>query len=191
MVVDNDLGALSISEKTSYREIPQSLVGERSVIKIFVSPWSLIRHIGSSVAEVPATFQSDRTILNTNLATSRSYNKTSYWISDRALVSIQPHNIRNYTMTMDIDMAVVYDKGVQYYKISRTFFFTFCVFNLTLTAIKGLYSLSGKTSYSQISWSLEVARLDVAMAVSLWNLTGTLAAALPRYLPNFRAIGKV
>ena len=39
----------------------------------------------------------------------------------------------------------------------------------------GLYSLSGKTSYRKISWSLEAARLDVAMVVS----------------PNFRAIGKV
>ena len=55
----------------------------------------------------------------------------------------------------------------------------------------GLYSLSGKTSYRKISWSIEAARLDVAMVVSLWNLTGTSAAALPRYLPNFRAIGKV
>ena len=43
-------------------------------------------------------------------------------MSDRALVSIQPHNIRNYTMTMDIDMAVVYDKGVHYY----TFFYVLC-----------------------------------------------------------------
>ena len=55
----------------------------------------------------------------------------------------------------------------------------------------GLYSLSGKTSYRQIWWSLEAARLDAAMVVSFWNLTGTSAAALPRYLPNFRAIGKV
>ena len=58
-------------------------------------------------------------------------------------------------------------------------------------SLLGLYSLSGKTSYRQISWSLEAARLDVAMVVSLWNLTGTSAALLPRYLPNFRAIGKV
>ena len=57
--------------------------------------------------------------------------------------------------------------------------------------IQGLYSLSGKTSYRQISWSLEAARLDVAMVVSLWNLTGTSAAALPRYLPSVIAIGKV
>ena len=56
--------------------------------------------------------------------------------------------------------------------------------------ILGLNSLSGKASYRQISWSLEAARLDVAMVVSLWNLTGTSAAALPRYQPNFRAIGK-
>ena len=53
--------------------------------------------------------------------------------------------------------------------------------------IQGLYSLSGKTSYRQISWSLEAARLDVAIVVLLWNLTGTSAAALP----NFRAIVKV
>ena len=31
----------------------------------------------------------------------------------------------------------------------------------------GLYSLSGKMSYRQILWSLEAARLDVAMVVSL------------------------
>ena len=42
----------------------------------------------------------------------------------------------------------------------------------------GLYSLSGKTSYHQISWSLEAAKLDVAMVVSFWNLTGTSAALL-------------
>ena len=55
----------------------------------------------------------------------------------------------------------------------------------------GLYSLSGKTSYRQISWSLETARLGVIMIVSLWNLTGISAALLPRCLLNFRAIGKV
>ena len=58
-------------------------------------------------------------------------------------------------------------------------------------SILDLYSLSGKTSYRQISWSLEAARLDVAMVISLWNLTATSAAVLPRYLPNFRAIGRV
>ena len=57
--------------------------------------------------------------------------------------------------------------------------------------VQGLYSLSGKTSYRQISWSLEAARLGVIMIVSLWNLTGISAALLPRCLLNFRAIGKV
>ena len=37
------------------------------------------------------------------------------------------------------------------------------------SGLQGLYSLSGKTSYRQISWSLEAARLDVAMVVSLWQ----------------------
>ena len=56
---------------------------------------------------------------------------------------------------------------------------------------QGLYSLSGKTSYRQISWSLEAARLSVIMIVSHWNLTGISAALLPRCLSNFRAIQKV
>ena len=34
---------------------------------------------------------------------------------------------------------------------------------------QGLYSLSGRTSYRWISWSLEAARLDVVMIGSLWN----------------------
>ena len=39
-----------------------------------------------------------------------------------------------------------------------------------------LYSLSGKTSYRKMSWSLEAARLDVIMIAPLWNLTGSAAA---------------
>ena len=42
----------------------------------------------------------------------------------------------------------------------------------------GLYSLSGKTSYRHISWSLEAARFDVIIIVSLWNL-GSVAADVP------------
>ena len=58
----------------------------------------------------------------------------------------------------------------------------------TGTPKQGLYLLSGKTSYCQISWSLEAARLDVIIVISLWNSTEISAAALPRYLSNFRAI---
>ena len=60
-----------------------------------------------------------------------------------------------------------------------------------LALTQGLYSLSGKTSYRQISWSLEAVRLGVIIIAPLWNLTGTSAALLPRGLSNFRAIGKV
>ena len=52
----------------------------------------------------------------------------------------------------------------------------------------GLYSLSGKTSYHKISWSLEAARFEFKLFQSLWNLAGTSAALLPRCLSNFRAI---
>ena len=54
--------------------------------------------------------------------------------------------------------------------------------------IQGLYSLSGKTSYRKISWSLEAARFGFKVFQSLWNLAGTWAALLPRCLSNCRAI---
>ena len=56
--------------------------------------------------------------------------------------------------------------------------------------VQGLYTLNGKTFYRQIPWSLEAGRLHVKMIESIWNLTGILAALLPRCLSNFRAIGK-
>ena len=52
----------------------------------------------------------------------------------------------------------------------------------------GLYSLSGKTSYRKIPWSLEAAGFGSKLFQSLWNLAGTSAALLPRCLSNFRAI---
>ena len=55
----------------------------------------------------------------------------------------------------------------------------------------GLYSLCCKTSYCQISWSLEAARLGDIIIAPLWNLAGTSAALLSMGLSNFRAIGKV
>ena len=46
----------------------------------------------------------------------------------------------------------------------------------------GLYSLSGRTSYRKISWSLAATRFGFRLFQSLCNLTNTLAAALPRCL---------
>ena len=40
---------------------------------------------------------------------------------------------------------------------------------ITTKAYQGLYSLSAKIAYRQMSWSLEAARLDVIMMVSPWN----------------------
>ena len=40
-------------------------------------------------------------------------------------------------------------------------------------------------SYCKISQSLKAASSAVKMPISLWNLAGTLAAVLPRCLPNF------
>ena len=56
---------------------------------------------------------------------------------------------------------------------------------------QSLYSLSGQTSYRKTLWSLEAARLDIIMIVSLWNLTGISAVLRPMCLSNCRAIRKV
>ena len=56
---------------------------------------------------------------------------------------------------------------------------------------QGADSTSHKTSYRKIPQSLQGARSGVKMLVLLWNLAGISAAVLPRYLPNFRAIGKI
>ena len=54
--------------------------------------------------------------------------------------------------------------------------------------MQGLHSPSGKTSYQQILWGLEAARLGVIMIVSLWNLPVIPAALLSSYQSNIRAI---
>ena len=52
------------------------------------------------------------------------------------------------------------------------------------------YSLSEQTSYRQVSGSLEAARLDVMIIVSLRNSTGISTGLLPMCLSNIRAIEK-
>ena len=65
-----------------------------------------------------------------------------------------------------------------------------CCWNNHIVAksLQGLYSLSRRTSYRRISWSLEATRFGFILFQSLWNLTSTSAAALSRCLSNFRAI---
>ena len=59
---------------------------------------------------------------------------------------------------------------------------------ITLILILGLYSLSERTSYRKIPWSLKAARFGVRLFQSLWNLIGTSARVLPTKLSNFRSI---
>ena len=65
-----------------------------------------------------------------------------------------------------------------------------CFIGYDITAPLGLCSLSWRTSYRKISWSLEATRLNASMFVSIWNVTGTSAARLARCLSNVRSIGK-
>ena len=67
---DRGQGPVSISDKTSYCEISQSLEAQGQVQNVRIA-LKFGRHISSSAAEVPAKFQSDWTILNTNLTASR------------------------------------------------------------------------------------------------------------------------
>ena len=49
-------------------------------------------------------------------------------------------------------------------------------------------SISDKTSYRKISWSLEVARIVFRIVRSLWKLIGTSSALLPMCLKNSKAM---
>ena len=60
-------GPVSISDKTSYRKSRCHEIGSLNYCIAF----KFDRHIGSIAAEVPVKFQSDRTILNTNLGAPR------------------------------------------------------------------------------------------------------------------------
>ena len=61
-------------------------------------------------------------------------------------------------------------------------------FDCNLSETQGLHSVSAKTSYHQISWSLEMGCYSV---VYHWNLTGPSASPLLRWQSNFGVIGKL
>ena len=73
-----------------------------------------------------------------------------------------------------------------------------CIYSLAgiiesnhLLSNHGLCSLTGETSYRQISWSIEAVRSDVIMIASLWDLTGISTEPLPSSLPTVRVFGDV
>ena len=57
-----------------------------------------------------------------------------------------------------------------------------------LIYIRGLNSLSRRTSYRKISWSLQGTRFEFKLIESFWNLTSPSTAPLSRCLSNFRPI---
>ena len=59
---------------------------------------------------------------------------------------------------------------------------------LQMCGNQGSVSISDKTYYRKISWSLDAARFVFRIVRQLWNLTGTSAALLPTWLSNFTAI---
>ena len=48
---------------------------------------------------------------------------------------------------------------------------------------QGQYSISGKTSYHQVSWNLEAPIFDIIMIISLWNLTGIFGGSAAADVP--------
>ena len=101
-----------------------------------------------------------------------------------------------FTLHMSIPyyMCNVYKEAANIYVAPEIHHHTFHIYILQdgfPNHLQCLCSLNGKTSYRHILWNLEATRMDVIMIVSLWHLTGTSAALLPRCLSNFRAIGKV
>ena len=122
-------------------------------------------------------------------------------------VTVTPSICVTRRFTTDLSISTGHSWQKQYTLPTRTYFVlctlpkTFCdgkqvtaciaIDTMCYDGLQGLYSLSSKTSYRQISWSLEAARLDVLMIVSLLNLAGISATLLPRCLSNFGAIGEV
>ena len=74
------LGPVSISDKTSYCKISLSLEAARFVFRIVRSPWNLA---GTSAAVLPTCLSNFRLSIS-NIAASRSYDKTSDWILKRS-----------------------------------------------------------------------------------------------------------
>ena len=67
----------------------------------------------------------------------------------------------------------------RYYHLQKKQRNIFCVSRLRISLSNlYLYSLRGRMSYRQISWSLEAARLDAIIIASFWNLTGISVARI-------------
>ena len=96
--------------------------------------------------------------------------------SPKFFFNVVDHKGQTIPITLNhrmIDLMVIHVSMMR--RLSKSLFLMFgkCIVLYTpLVATLGFYSLSGKTSYRQILWSLEATRLDVTMVISFWNLTG-------------------
>ena len=70
-MVEKDLGTDSISHKTSFRNISQSLEGHGISCQSFTIALKFGRHLGRTAAEAPAQFRSDMCIFTPDLMTLR------------------------------------------------------------------------------------------------------------------------
>ena len=66
---------------------------------------------------------------------------------------------------------------MQKYKFTRRITFVFCFWRM-ITVCPGPVSISNKTSYRKIWWSLEATSLAIWIIAPLWNLTGTYEAVI-------------
>ena len=90
------------------------------------------------------------------------------------------YSVQNYTPICQLRWCCGQTRDLSLRKVSE-----WCPM---LQQFLGLYSLSGRTSYRMIAWSLEAARFGFSRLQPLQKLTGTSSVGFPRCLSNFRAI---
>ena len=128
--------------------------------KHFPRYWPFVREIHRSPVNFPHKGQWRGALMFTLICA-----RMNGWVNNR-----EAGDLRRYLVHYDV-IVMILDQITTRHSPSST---------------PGPLSLSGRTAYRKISWSLEVARLVVIVTVSLWNLTG-----ISRCLSNFRVIGKV
>ena len=119
-----------------------------------------------------------------------------WWVFRRKVVMLQkdqPFMIRdchpNFRQTSNITRTLVGNKTVDHSDVVASSPVGAAPTTSSFsTKHLGPVSISEKTSFRKISWSLETARFVFRIIRSLWNLTGTSAALLPMCLSNFKAI---
>ena len=95
-----------------------------------------------------------------------------------------------YVRHVDSICLIFYTQRLQLVRfyIQGNIFYRYVIYNPNCIGNLGPISISDKTSYCKITWSIEAARFVFRIVRSLWNLSGTSAAVLPTCLPNPKAM---